>query len=340
LAGKEKWATGLRFFFENQGFKVIISDKKTKLSNIEAAKKADIVIVSVPISQTAKVIREIRDFLKKDSLLCDIASLKTEPVRAMRKAKSGAMGMHPLFGPLTQSLEGQKIIFCPVRQNFWSEFLREIFIKNKAEIIEVSPEKHDKQMAIVQALVHFANIGLARTFYSQKIILQSLFLTPVFRLQSLIIGRILAQNPGLLAELEINNPYFRDILSQFQKQIEDLAEDVKERNFRSFIKKFKRISLYLDEFRKVSEIKSAEVLKIIERQPVKEKRIKNTIKGGNKLKVGFLGPKGTFSHQAAAAVFSAKSKLIPCRTIAEIFEKVHSQEINLGIVPAENTTGG
>ncbi|MCK4782042.1 prephenate dehydrogenase/arogenate dehydrogenase family protein [Candidatus Parcubacteria bacterium] len=340
IGGKGKMGAWFNGFFENQGFKVLVSDVKTKFSNVELAKKADIVIVSVPIGNTVRVIKEVRDFVRKDALLCDITSLKEEPVEAMRKAKSGVLGMHPLFGPLVQNLEGQKFVFCGVKNNQWVDFLRKIFVKNKAEIIEVSPEEHDKQMAIVQALIHFTNIGLARTLYSQKIIPKSSFLTPVFRLQILIIGRILGQNPELYAELEIRNPYFKNVLIDFENQIKDLSKDVRDKNLKSFVKKFKQTSLYLDGFRKVSQTKSTEVLRIINRQPIKIKQAKKIINLKSKIKIGFLGPKGTFSHQAVRKVFPQKSKFITLGTIKEIFEKVNSQEIDLGIAPAENTIGG
>ncbi len=341
IGGKGKMGSWFKGFFEGQGLKVLISDINTKLSNIDLAKRADIVMVSVPIRDTIEVIEQVRDFVRKEALLCDITSLKKEPVEAMKKAKCGALGMHPLFGPLVQNLEGQKIVFCRVRDNKWTKFLKNAFIQNKAEIVEISPEEHDKQMAIIQALIHFANIGLARTLYSQKIIPKNSFLTPVFRLQSLITGRILGQNPELYAEIEIENPYFRKILSDFEKQINDLARDVKTGNFKNFIKKFKQTSLYLDGFRKVAQTKSTEVLRIIEKQPVKIKKIREKITPGKSgLKIGFLGPKGTFSHQGALKIFSKKAELCALPTIREVFEAVNERDVDLGFVPAENTMGG
>jgi len=57
-------------------------------------------------------------------------------------------------------------------------------------------------------------------------------------------------------------------------------------------------------------------------------------------KVGFLGPKGTFSHQAILKIFTQKTQCVKAETITEIFEKVNSQEIDIGIAPIENTIGG
>lgn len=341
IGGHGKMGSWFKNFFEDQGLKVLISGPQTKLTNIELASKADIVIVSVPISKTIEVIEGVRNHIKKEALLCDLTSLKSKPVEAMKKARSGVLGMHPLFGPLVQNLEGQKIVFCKVKDNDWVKYLRKIFTKSGAEITEISPKEHDLQMAVVQALMHFTNISLARTLYSQKIIPKDSFLTPAFRLQSLIMGRILGQNPALYADIEIENPYFKKVLKDFKKQINDLSEDINNKDYKKFIKKFEQTSLYLDGFRKVAQTRSTAVLKIMDEQPIKTIMAAKKELGLKKdLKIGFLGPKGTFSHQVAVQTFSEKSEFIPHETIKNIFEKVNSQEIDLGIVPIENTIGG
>ncbi len=339
IGGNGKMGAWFKNFFRNSGFKVLISEPNTKLSNIELAQRADIVIVSVPIRKTIEVIEEIRSNVRKDALLCDFTSLKAKPVKAMKKAKSGVLGIHPLFGPMVQNLEGQKIVFCRARDNGWTDFLKKIFVKHNAEVVEISPEEHDLQMAIVQALTHFTNISLARTIYSQKIIPSSSFLTPVFRLQSLIMGRILSQNPKLYAEIEIENPYFKKVLQEFGKQIQDLAKDINAKDYKNFIEKFKKTSSSLGEFKNIAQTKSTEVLRMIDHQPVVVKEAGRKISFGKELKVGFLGPKGTFSHQAAISVFP-KSTLVSLGTIKNIFEKIHFQEIDFGIAPIENTIGG
>lgn len=58
-------------------------------------------------------------------------------------------------------------------------------------------------------------------------------------------------------------------------------------------------------------------------------------------RVGYLGPVGTFCHEAALSQSDlAKAELIPLRSISEVFEAVDSNEIDLGIVPLENTIEG
>ncbi len=57
-------------------------------------------------------------------------------------------------------------------------------------------------------------------------------------------------------------------------------------------------------------------------------------------RVAFLGPQGTFSHQAAVRQFGALVELLPVHTIREVFERVERGDAHYGVVPVENTTEG
>jgi chorismate mutase / prephenate dehydratase len=60
----------------------------------------------------------------------------------------------------------------------------------------------------------------------------------------------------------------------------------------------------------------------------------------NPLPVGYLGPAGTFTHAAAMRRFGTSAKLIPLKTIADIFEEVERSRADYGVVPVENSTDG
>lgn len=80
---------------------------------------------------------------------------------------------------------------------------------------------------------------------------------------------------------------------------------------------------------------------LIKKQSLKTNKSKKiNIKNAKKLKIGFLGPRGTFSHQAVLEIFSSKVEFISLETIKEIFEKIDKRKIDFGVVPAENTTNG
>jgi chorismate mutase/prephenate dehydratase len=58
------------------------------------------------------------------------------------------------------------------------------------------------------------------------------------------------------------------------------------------------------------------------------------------LKVGFLGPEGTFTQQAVLKHFGHSARALPLPTIAEVFYEVQSAHADFGVVPVENSTEG
>jgi len=56
--------------------------------------------------------------------------------------------------------------------------------------------------------------------------------------------------------------------------------------------------------------------------------------------VAYLGPAGTYTHEAAVKQFGSSAVFDPCETIAEIFAAVETERASFGIVPVENTTEG
>lgn len=56
--------------------------------------------------------------------------------------------------------------------------------------------------------------------------------------------------------------------------------------------------------------------------------------------VAFLGPQGTYSHEAAVAQFGSSALLDACDSIPEVFSAVETERATFGIVPVENTTEG
>jgi len=62
---------------------------------------------------------------------------------------------------------------------------------------------------------------------------------------------------------------------------------------------------------------------------------------GSISKVGFLGPQGTFTHQAARDFFpKAGTDFISCKRILEIFENIEKDILEYGVVPIENSLQG
>jgi chorismate mutase/prephenate dehydratase len=58
------------------------------------------------------------------------------------------------------------------------------------------------------------------------------------------------------------------------------------------------------------------------------------------LRIGFLGPRGSFSHVASARKFGACVEHVPLSGISVVFEEVIRGHIDYGLVPVENSIHG
>ena len=58
------------------------------------------------------------------------------------------------------------------------------------------------------------------------------------------------------------------------------------------------------------------------------------------LKVGFLGPEATFSHQAAISIFGNSAEFCPSRTFEDVFGSVEKGHCQQGVIPVENSLEG
>ncbi|MFX0071617.1 MAG: prephenate dehydratase [Candidatus Hermodarchaeota archaeon] len=62
---------------------------------------------------------------------------------------------------------------------------------------------------------------------------------------------------------------------------------------------------------------------------------------GGIIKVGYLGPMGTFTHQAALEYFpKTGTEFVPCKSILEIFDSIEKEIIEFGVIPIENSLQG
>lgn len=58
------------------------------------------------------------------------------------------------------------------------------------------------------------------------------------------------------------------------------------------------------------------------------------------LKVAYLGPETTFSHQAALTAFGHSAELVPQQELSQVFEEVAKGSVQYGVVPIENSVEG
>lgn len=192
--------------------------------------KCDILFLLVPISAMEICCDEISSLLNKNTLVVDACSVKIYSAKIMKKIlppRQSIITTHPLFGPdstTQQSLAGHKIVVCPVRvTNKQKKIFIDLLKKLKLEIIESTPQEHDRRMARSQALVHFIGRGLTKL----KLVGQDIS-TPDY--VSLLRMNTMVQNDTwqLFFDMQKYNPYSVEIRKVFLKELQQLENKIEQ----------------------------------------------------------------------------------------------------------------
>ncbi len=322
-------------FFGEQGYKVLISDKRTSLSNTMAAKKGDIVIVAVPIDRTEKVLQSIAPHVRPSSLLMDVTSVKEGPVEAMMKSRGSVIGLHPMcnettFGP------GQTLLYCPSRPGKWGKWFREMFGgKAGFTLLKTTPRKHDEQMAVVQALIHFTEFALGETLQNLNIKVADLitYASPASQLQLKLAARHLAQDPNLYGNIQIKNAHTPHVLQAYAQAVGELWKIIEANNLKSFERYFKRGTKFFGKFGTQAFRETDQFIGQMVHPPHQQKM------SFPRDAVATLGPDLTHSALAAKK-WAQKKPLVMLSTIPDIFEAVTQGKAKYGVVPIENRLHG
>ncbi|CCB89074.1 prephenate dehydrogenase/arogenate dehydrogenase family protein [Simkania negevensis] len=244
IGGKGKMGRLFEPIFKRYAKKVLLSDMT---SNEKIAKESDVLVFTVPIASTIEVIESLLPLIRKDQLLLDFTSIKEKPCEAMLKSSASVIGMHPMFGPSVQTLEGQTVVLCPVRPDEWLDWIVDLLRKEKATVIQTTPEKHDRMMAVVQCLVHFTSLLFSKTMKEEGINPEELFqyASPVYRMQLYIAGRIANQSAELYRDIQFQNPAFEKTLENMTESFETMKSTILKHDGDKFEETFKEIQDFL-----------------------------------------------------------------------------------------------
>ena len=262
IGGHGQFGAWFRKLFEARGVTTLVSDRGTALSNTDLARQADAILIAVPIGMTDHVLREIEPLLAPGQTVVDLTSVKTPFVPLLSKLPSGVLSLHPMFSPALPSAHGQACLVCPVREGRHELFFRSLLEDAGVRLVTMSPEEHDRTMAIVQGMTHFQAIVAGHCMMelgfnpSESLAAAS----PVYRMRLAMIGRILAQSPRLYAEIQIYNPYVQEILKALERSTQVFASAIERKDVEGFVAAFEAARAGLHGFEKVALEESNRVI--------------------------------------------------------------------------------
>jgi chorismate mutase / prephenate dehydrogenase len=229
----------------------------------------DLALISVPIASTESVIKRIAGYLPSGCVLADVTSIKTRPMKTMMDSHKGpVVGLHPLFGPTTSSMDKQIIVTTPGREPDACKWLNEQLAAWGAVLVQSDPKEHDDIMAVVQALRHFATFVFGRFLFMHKVdLFRTLeFSSPIYRLELGMVGRLFAQDPALYSEIIFTSPERRALLKEYVDSITEGVAMVEKGDKDEFTRQFRLIAEWFGPFSEQAMRESTFLIeKLIER---------------------------------------------------------------------------
>ncbi len=229
----------------------------------------DLAIISVPIDSTPEVAHRLGPYLPARCVLADVTSIKQAPLAAMLAAHTGpVVGLHPLFGPATTTMDKQVVVATPGREPVACQWLLDQFADWGAIVLTTPAEDHDDIMSIVQALRHFATFIFGRFLYEKRVRLDEAleFSSPIYRLEFGMVGRLFAQDAGLYSEIIFASPERRALLKEYLDCASANLEMIANADKGAFEKHFRQVAEWFDPFSRQALRESTYLIdKLIER---------------------------------------------------------------------------
>ncbi|WNG14170.1 prephenate dehydrogenase/arogenate dehydrogenase family protein [Cystobacter fuscus] len=169
-------------------------------------------VVAVPVAHMRAVLQQMSPHLRPEQLVLDVGSVKVKPVHAMAEvlgARVPWVGTHPLFGPLSLAMAERplRVVVCPnpLHPAATPEAVR-FFARLGCEIIEQSPEGHDRVMAHTHALTFFVAKGMVDAGSG----LDVPFAPASFQALSRTIQLVRSDAGHLFSAIQHDNPFARE----------------------------------------------------------------------------------------------------------------------------------
>ena len=209
-------------------------------SNVEAVKRADAVLISVPIDNFEEVVEQLCPYTHSGQVIVDITSIKVFPVETMHEhIKTGVvLGAHPMFGPGARSIANQNFVLTPTNEEetALAQKATKYLEAHGARATIMTPHEHDEMMAVILGLSHFIAIVSADTLVSLDGLKQMEAIGgSTYKVLLTLVGSVIAEDPEFYASLQMRLPNMTEIEHLFQRNSKAWADLVKDKNRQEFV---------------------------------------------------------------------------------------------------------
>lgn len=247
--GMGKWFCN---FFLKQGYEVIISGRtRQKLidlankipvevadNNIDAVKKADIVMISVLLQNFEGVVKEIAPHIRNNQIVWDITSVKEMSVEIMHNyiKKGIILGMHPVFGPGAVDTN-QNFVLTPINEKE-EEYANELkkWLEEKGFKVNImSPRKHDELMAVVLGFSHFIGLTVGDTWFDLNFKELEKVSGTSFKILFELVDNVIKTDPEFYSVLQMSLPNVEKTETLFKEKVEKWLQIIRNKDKEGFV---------------------------------------------------------------------------------------------------------
>lgn len=194
---------------------------------VEDLAEAEAVFLCVAISAMEDSSRTLAQVLRPEQLVLDTCSVKVYPSQVMLESfspRQPLIATHPMFGPDSArgGVEGLPIIMHPLRHVTGEyERWRERFGELGLNIVEMSPDDHDREAAYTQGITHFVGRVLSRLELPESSIA-----TLGYRKIQEVIEQTCNDPYQLFIDLQHYNPYTSSMRGELSEALEETLREL------------------------------------------------------------------------------------------------------------------
>jgi prephenate dehydrogenase len=189
---------------------------------------ATFVVVAVPVTRMRAALSDLRPHLRPSHVVLDVGSVKVFPAAALAEVLGDDIpwcATHPLFGPSSLALAERplRVVVCPAppafaRASAATARVRELYERIGCEVIEQTPEGHDRVMAHTHALTFFVAKGMIDAGAGMEVP----FAPPSFQAISRAIETVRSDAGHLFAAIARDNPFAAEARKQLVQALSSI----------------------------------------------------------------------------------------------------------------------
>ncbi len=206
-----------------------VSDDNAPWVDWETIVREKTLFLCVPIREFKNLIKTIAPRLKPGTVVLDVCSVKVYPVTVMVDHLPKGVDIiatHPLFGPDSWAIPAPHRMVMHAQRNAGRNFTKwkDYFSSKNIDVLEMTPEEHDRLAARTQGLTHF----IGRVVRDAKV-----GATPIDTLGFSDLLQVVDQTCNdsweLFLDLQNFNPYTMEMIRTVEASIHNIRQRIQDR---------------------------------------------------------------------------------------------------------------